>query len=264
MHISGIYSIIYVLDYIKETEVGLMLKIAICDDEKIFAEKIMELLELYLDSKHIEREINVYTSGVDFVALGEKVTEYDIVFLDIDMKDMDGIQTANKIRAYSQDIYIAFVTAYINYAPEGYRCNAIRYILKNANQLSASIYECMDTILDRMNYSHETKIIDFCGGSCEVLVNQIMYIESNKHKLLFHIKGRKPEDYSIYNTLNDIENEYVKAGFLRVHQSYMVNMKYISEIGRYYVILENGERISIPKGRYREVTDNYIAYRGRL
>lgn len=82
-----------------------MLKIAICDDEKIFAEKIKELLEVYLDSKHIAREINIYTSGIDFVALGENVMEYDIAFLDIDMKDMNGIQTADKIRVYSQDIY---------------------------------------------------------------------------------------------------------------------------------------------------------------
>ena len=227
-----------------------MLKIAICDDEKIFAEKIKELLEVYLDSKHIAREINIYTSGIDFVALGENVMEYDIAFLDIDMKDMNGIQTADKIRVYSQDIYIAFVTAYINYAPEGYRCNAIRYILKNSNQLAASIYECMDAILDKI--------------SCEVLVNRIMYIESNKHKLLFHIIGKDPEDYSIYSTLNDVEKEYIEADFLRVHQSYMVNMKYISKLVRYYVILENGERISIPKGRYREVADSYIAYRGRL
>ena len=161
-------------------------------------------------------------------------------------------------------IYIAFVTAYINYAPEGYRCNAIRYILKNSNQLAASIYECMDAILDKISSSHKTKTIDFCGGSCEVLVNQIMYIESNKHKLLFHIIGKDPEDYSIYSTLNDVEKEYIEADFLRVHQSYMVNMKYISKLVRYYVILENGERISIPKGRYREVADSYIAYRGRL
>lgn len=241
-----------------------MLKIAICDDEKIFAEKIKELLEVYLDSKHIAREINIYTSGIDFVALGENVMEYDIAFLDIDMKDMNGIQTADKIRVYSQDIYIAFVTAYINYAPEGYRCNAVRYILKNSNQLTASIYECMDAILDKISSSHKTKTIDFCGGSCEVLVNQIMYIESNKHKLLFHINGKDPEDYSIYSTLNDVEKEYIEADFLRVHQSYMVNMKYISKLVRYYVILENGERISIPKGRYREVADSYIAYRGRL
>ncbi len=241
-----------------------MLKIAVCDDEEIFADRIKKLLEKQLINKGIEHKVDVYSSGIELAKLGDAISEYRIVFLDIDMEGMNGIQTAEVIRTYSDDIYIAFVTAYINYAPEGYRCNAIRYILKNSNQLAASIYECMDAILDKISSSHKTKTIDFCGGSCEVLVNQIMYIESNKHKLLFHIIGKDPEDYSIYSTLNDVEKEYIEADFLRVHQSYMVNMKYISKLVRYYVILENGERISIPKGRYREVADSYIAYRGKI
>ena len=241
-----------------------MLKIAVCDDEEIFADRIKKLLEKQLINKGIEHKVDVYSSGIELAKLGDAISEYRIVFLDIDMEGMNGIQTAEVIRTYSDDIYIAFVTAYINYAPEGYRCNAIRYILKNSDQLAASIYECMDAILDKISSSHKTKTIDFCGGSCEVLVNQIMYIESNKHKLLFHIIGKDPEDYSIYSTLNDVEKEYIEEDFLRVHQSYMVNMKYISKLVRYYVILENGERISIPKGRYREVADSYIAYRGRL
>ena len=241
-----------------------MLKIAVCDDEEIFADRIKKLLEKQLINKGIEYKVDVYSSGIELAKLGDAISEYRIVFLDIDMEGMNGIQTAEVIRTYSDDIYIAFVTAYINYAPEGYRCNAIRYILKNSDQLAASIYECMDAILDKISSSHKTKTIDFCGGSCEVLVNQIMYIESNKHKLLFHINGKDPEDYSIYSTLNDVEKEYIEADFLRVHQSYMVNMKYISKLVRYYVILENGERISIPKGRYREAADSYIAYRGRL
>ena len=178
-----------------------MLKIAVCDDEEIFADRIKKLLEKQLINKGIEHKVDVYSSGIELAKLGDAISEYRIVFLDIDMEGMNGIQTAEVIRTYSDDIYIAFVTAYINYAPEGYRCNAIRYILKNSDQLAASIYECMDAILDKISSSHKTKTIDFCGGSCEVLVNQIMYIESNKHKLLFHIIGKDPEDYSIYSMM---------------------------------------------------------------
>jgi len=210
-----------------------------------------------------ERHV-LYNSGETLMALQDKIMTYDVVFLDVDMPDADGFEVAGWIRMFSDRVIIAFITAMISYSLKGYNYNAIRYIPKNTNQLEQSIYECMDAILDKISSSHKTKTIDFCGGSCEVLVNQIMYIESNKHKLLFHIIGKDPEDYSIYSTLNDVEKEYIEADFLRVHQSYMVNMKYISKLVRYYVILENGERISIPKGRYREVADSYIAYRGRL
>lgn len=241
-----------------------MLRIAVCDDEEIFADRIKKLLEKQLINKGIEYKVDVYSSGIELVKLGDAISEYSIVFLDIDMDGMNGIQTAEVIRTYSDDIYIAFITAYINYAPEGYHCNAIRYILKSERQLEASIRECMDTILEKMDYNLDRKVMDFCEGSFDVAVNQIMYIESNKHKLIFHLKGKSTDNYSIYNTLNNIESEYEKSGFLRVHQSYMVNMRYIKELKRYCVILDNGEQISIPKGRYREVADNYITYRGIL
>ena len=240
------------------------MKIAICDDEREFLENVGLAIETYLNEKGLEYNIDLYNSGKVIMELRENIVSYDVVFLDINMPEVSGLEVAEWIRTYSDNVNIVFITAIISYAIQGYKYNAVRYILKNERQLKASIYECMDAILDKISSSHKTKTIDFCGGSCEVLVNQIMYIESNKHKLLFHIIGKDPEDYSIYSTLNDVEKEYIEADFLRVHQSYMVNMKYISKLVRYYVILENGERISIPKGRYREVADSYIAYRGRL
>ena len=240
------------------------MKIAICDDEREFLENVGLAIETYLNEKGLEYNIDLYNSGKVIMELRENIVSYDVVFLDINMPEVSGLEVAEWIRTYSDNVNIVFITAIISYAIQGYKYNAVRYILKNERQLKASIYECMDAILDKISSSHKTKTIDFCGGSCEVLVNQIMYIESNKHKLLFHIIGKDPEDYSIYSTLNDVEKEYIEADFLRVHQSYMVNMKYISKLVRYYVILENGERISIPKVRYREVADSYIAYRGRL
>ena len=240
-----------------------MLKIAICDDEKIFAEKIKELLEVYLDSKHIAREINIYTSGIDFVALGENVMEYDIAFLDIDMKDMNGIQTADKIRVYSQDIYIAFVTAYINYAPEGYRCNAIRYILKNSNQLAASIYECMDAVLYNMNYRGIDKRVFICNHKeKEVIINKVMYIESSAHKVMFHIDGKESDDYVTNNKLNDIEKTLKDCEYMiRVHQGYMVNMMYVKKVSGYRIYLKNGEEIGVPKPRYKEVKKTIMEFK---
>ena len=96
-----------------------MLKIAVCDDEEIFADRIKKLLEKQLINKGIEYKVDVYSSGIELAKLGDAISEYRIVFLDIDMEGMNGIQTAEVIRTYSDDIYIAFVTAYINYAPEG-------------------------------------------------------------------------------------------------------------------------------------------------
>lgn len=98
-----------------------MLKIAICDDEKVFRDNINKYVAAYLNEKEISYEIDTFSSGKEIIDLGIEIKQYNIIFLDINMDDVDGIVTAQKIREYSSEIYIVFVTAYINYSLEGYR-----------------------------------------------------------------------------------------------------------------------------------------------
>lgn len=112
-----------------------MLKIAICDDEKVFRDNINKYVAAYLNEKEISYEIDTFSSGKEIIDLGIEIKQYNIIFLDINMDDVDGIVTAQKIREYSSEIYIVFVTAYINYSLEGYKVDAIRYLLKNNTNL---------------------------------------------------------------------------------------------------------------------------------
>lgn len=70
--------------------------------------------------------------------------------------------------------------------------------------------------------------------------------------------------YTMYATLNDIEKDLENTGFIRIHQSFLVNLKYIINILRYKAILSNGEELVIPKARYKEVKDSFIAYQGEI
>lgn len=124
-----------------------MLRIAICDDEKLFRENIKKYVLKYLSEKDISSEIDMFNSGKELLGLGTDLLGYNIIFLDINMDEIDGIMTAHKIREYSMDIYIVFVTAYVKYSLEGYKVDATRYLLKNTINFDESIYECMDTIL---------------------------------------------------------------------------------------------------------------------
>lgn len=116
-----------------------MFKIAICDDEEIFRRNIHKMIIDYMDKKGCLCEIDEFDSGKDFINLGINMTKYDIVFLDINMDDIDGIQTAEEIRKVSNDIFIVFVTAFIHYAVQGYNVEAIRYILKNDDSVKNKI-----------------------------------------------------------------------------------------------------------------------------
>ena len=170
-----------------------MLKIAICDDEKVFRDNINKYVAAYLNEKEISYEIDTFSSGKEIIDLGIEIKQYNIIFLDINMDDVDGIVTAQKIREYSSEIYIVFVTAYINYSLEGYKVEAIRYLLKNNTNLEASISECMDAILHKMNLVVKKKKFKFNEGEKEINIDNILYIESKLHKLQFYIMEAKNE-----------------------------------------------------------------------
>ncbi len=241
-----------------------MLKIAICDDEGYFRKFIREILTGYMDRSGGIYEIDEFVSGKEFAGLGIEIIQYNVVFLDINMNDMDGMETAQKIREISNDIFIVFVTAFADYTLEGYKVDAVRYILKNNVNFSEQVYECMDAISMKLNYVIQKKTFNFNEGTRNISLERLLYIESRLHKLEFHIMEDKLNRYSLYGTLNDMEKELADDSFVRIHQSYLVNMKYIESVSRYKAALSNGVSLGIPKARYRQVEETFVAYRGEL
>lgn len=241
-----------------------MFRIAVCDDEKCFCKTVKKYVENYLIKKEIPFEIDTFVSGKDLIALGKDIVKYTIVFLDVNMDEINGIKTAQKIREYSSDIYIVFVTAYIDYSLEGYKVNAERYILKNNINLEDSIYECMDSVFEKLK--HFVFKRKFVFNECErnISLEKIVYIESRLHKLEFHVIEERMMTYSMYGTLNAIEKEIHDFGFLRIHQSFLVNLRHIKKVTGYHVILDDEQMLPIPKTRYRNVKNAFIAYIGEL
>lgn len=241
-----------------------MFRIAICDDEKPFRNSIKKYVERYLSEKEISYEVNTFGSGKEFLELGIELVRYNIIFLDINMDEIDGIVTAQKIREYSSEVYIVFVTAYIDYSLEGYKVDAARYLLKNNSNFDDSIYECMDTILHKMNYVVLKKNFKFNECEKDIPIERILYIESKLHKLEFHVMEEKLMLYTRYGTLNELEKEMADFPFLRIHQSFLVNLKHIKSVAGYKVLLSNNQELIIPKARYKGVKSAFIAYKGEL
>lgn len=241
-----------------------MFRIAICDDEAVFAKKVETIVSKYMERAHILHEIHIFNSGNDFVALGVRMIEYKVVFLDINMDKLDGIETAKIIRRFSDNVFIVFVTAYINYTLEGYKVAAIRYLLKDKEMFTELVYECMDAILHKINYVVTKKEIHFNEGKKILPLERLLYIESRLHKLEFHVIQDGIKIFTIYDTLNNIEKEYSNYEFIRIHQSFLVNLKHIRTVERYKISLSTGLTLSIPKARYKFVEEAYVAYRGEI
>ena len=101
-------------------------------------------------------------------------------------------------------------------------------------------------------------LISFVEGSIRLRVNEIIYIESYRHKIIFHTEERS---YSIYKPLGEIEGMLAGMGFTRIHKSFIVNMEYVRSVNNYILTLYNGMNFIVPRGRYKEVKRSWAVYR---
>lgn len=235
-----------------------MLQIAICDDEQFYREKIEKLLRKFFRGRDLQYEICVFSSGKEFLEQCENNVRFDIVFLDINMEEMDGIRTAMHIRSFHSNTFIVFVTAFMDYALEGYKVNAVRYLMKDT--LDLGMGECMTAILQKMEIAQVT--FSFLEGERRLYTDNILYVESKGHKAIFYYMESEMVTYQIYDKLDAVERKLEGCGFLRLHKSYLVNMKHICRIGNYTASLDTGDELPVPRLRFQAVKEAYVAYKG--
>lgn len=240
-----------------------MIYVAICDDEKFFLSKEKEIITKYMEERNCPCHIDSFNSGTDFIDSGLDA-RYDILFFDVSIAGMNGIELAKRIRQYDDNVYIVFVTAFIDYSLEGYKVDAIRYILKDSESLEKSVYECLDTITNRMSNIERKITFEFLEGKKSIRLEDILYVESNLHKLTFHVKGQTSENYTMYEKLDNMDIKLQNYHFCRIHKSYLVNLKHVQSIERYAVTLVNDEKVCISQPRYKEVREKFICYQGEI
>lgn len=236
-----------------------MLNILICDDEKPFLDKLANKITVYLESREIPFQMAAFCSGEDLLKHSEK-EPFDIAFLDISMDTVNGIETARYLRDRNQRICIVFVTGYMDYVLEGYKVGALRYLVKDS--LDLNFEECMEAVLKKFHIDTDEICLEFTNEKRYLKADEICLVESRGHKLLFLSAGDKHVIGTMNRKLTEVEDLLGGYGFLRVHQSYMVNMKYIVSIASYRLELEPDITLRVPKNRYPYVKREYAIYKG--
>lgn len=229
------------------------MKIAICDDRK----GDRDALRVLLEACGQDFEIREYESGESLCRDMEYIRECRIIFLDINMEGIDGLETARQIKAEYPQTYIILVTAYMNYALDGYKVKASRFLLKD--DLEQTLQECMDDILNEIRKEERVIEFNFVEGNVPIRVDSIIYIETSRHKNVFYTQN---QTFSIYRKMDELEGDLREMGFVRIHQSFLINMKYIEKISSYVMTLTTGKQISVPKSRYPDVRRQYTLFKG--
>lgn len=122
----------------------------------------------------------------------------------------------------------------------------------------SSEIELYHNLIDEMKRKNEKIAFSFVEGNTVLEVQKIIYIETERHKNIFHTESG---DYGQYKKLDEIESELAPYGFLRIHQSFLVNMRYVERISSYVLYLNTGKEFSVPKSRYQKVKREYALYK---
>lgn len=229
------------------------MRIAVCEDNEIDRNIVEHFVNRYSSERSIPFEIVPYKSGRNLLYDMEEKAYFDVAFLDIYMEDTMGNVIARKLRDVGYQGEIVFSTASPDFAIESYDVDASGYLLKPFD------YGKFEMVMDRItrNISPSTYQIRQRTTVTRVVYHEILYVESCNSKCILHAETGGA--YTVYKTLNTIQEELGDRRFLRCHQSFLVNMDHIKQIGK-QILLSNGEIIPIRQRGVKPVRQAYMDY----
>lgn len=225
-----------------------MLKIAICDDEKECCENTAAFLNAYFSERRKPARISTFCSGEELISCVEEQGEFDIYFLDILMPELNGVDTAAKLKSIQPNGIIIYLTVSKDFAVESYMTEAFFYLMKPVKEeiLCNVLNKAVNFILKHQNESipvktrTDTRRLDF---------DEIMYVELVGKSLCFHLV----DNSSVLTTSQRISfGEAVEPllkdrRFLQCGASFVVNLFYIKAVEKDTAVFKNGIKISLPK-----------------
>lgn len=217
-----------------------MLQLAVCDDERVFRSDLRKILGTELELCGIDYHISEFTSGEELIAGLEKA-DCQILFLDIEMKGIDGVEAARRLRETKRQMEIVFVTSYADFVFQGYEVRALNYILKPYEP--EKIAAVLHTALEALDIEAEKYyVIDQRGGSIRVPLSSVKYFSSDRRTV--HAVTTEQE-YTFYEKLSDLETELPDT-FVRIHNRYLVHLKYLEAVRQNTAVVD-GEELPVSR-----------------
>lgn len=235
-----------------------VLRAAVCDDEETALEIIANTLSAVFESRGRSVLIDKYRSPADLEKHLAPLA-YDLLFLDIRLENTDGIDFARKIRKAGNDIDIIFLSSCEERVFDTFSVGPFGFIRK-ANFLKDAS-EIIDSYLKKKQKNSVACIVIQAENNKRtytVPVTEITYIECYRHDQIIHLKNRKDPIVS-RGTLSSFEEKLLPYGFLRAHKAYLVNYRFIREIGTDEMKLSTGAGIPINRRNAARLREEYLA-----
>ncbi len=213
--------------------------ILVCDDLPEERFRMSRMLESYERSHGVELRIETASDGAELLALW-KPGRWDIIFLDVYMPEMNGIEAARRLRKVDKNCEIVLATTSREHGVEGYELRALDYLTKPFTR--QDVDGAMDWFIQqRAEKLHELTVRTQWGEQA-VRTQDIQYVESRGHSCIVHTEG---EEYSVRGSIDEISADLDGTSFFRCHQSFLLNFAHVASIGKRAFLMDDGERVPI-------------------
>lgn len=235
-----------------------MIHVAVCDDERDFVAHLSELLTRYAQETGEEMKVTAYYDGMELIEGYD--TTIDLIFLDIQMKLVDGLRAAERIRQLDEKVGLIFLTTLTQCTLEGYKYQAADYIIKPIKYVRLKAE--MDQWI-RRNRKNDSPAIVVANdaGKYKVYLRTLRYVETFNRNLLLHTDQEK---IVCYKSMKEMEQELASQGFVRCHTSYIVNLFYVKGVNKLEITLVTGETIPISQPKRKLFMEQLAEYWGDL
>lgn len=230
------------------------MRIAICEDEDKYAEQLIGYIKEWSETENIPVEIFTQVTAEKFLYEWEDSEDYDLLFLDIKMGSMTGMELAKIIRRTNKDVAIIFATSIAEYAISGYSVDAMQYLLKPVRK--EDCFTCLNKV-----YQSDRIIKYFLYNDFEKLIRipheDIIYIEKFAHNAsMVTSKG----EYTFRKTIAQLLAELNDDLFIQCHKSYILNIRHMESISKTFALMSNDVEVPLSKNLVKEINERFYKY----
>lgn len=219
-----------------------MFKIAIVEDNQTALEKLQGYLERYAQEHKENFDIAAFGDALDFLDSYRRI--YDMVFMDIELPFINGMEAAQRLREIDQQVVLVFVTNMAQFAVKGYEVDALDYLVKPVHYGDFELK--LHRAVSRLKEAQEAILVQRQSGMVRLKLQEIGYIEVRGHTLIFHTEAG---EITGSGTLHDLESKLRNKGFLRCNKCYLVNQRHIAAVQGYTLVMTKGEELQISRPR---------------